>query len=710
MACLPSRDCEDVSGSDPIVRLPPRHGSKVPASRHARPGDRRPPRPIERAEWHGNIGPNGRCPARHRPATVAGGAELPDGHALDARQCALCPDGSERAAARQRAAGSRSLAELTSHPAGAVVIREGTPVDALGIVVDGRVAIRLSVPGRGVATVLTVEPVTASAGRRSCRPTGPRPRSSPWSRPPSSSFDGPALRAALDAEPALAAVVLRRVLEAVGRRLQATRTQLLDLFAQADGETWSMTIDLDAPGGPALAARVRAGPTAGRAALGRAHGHRADRPGRRHRPGRDRGRGRPAVRLGRGSIPRPVSPHSGAPTSGGSTTRWGRCPGSAGRSRRGSRCGSASALASGVRFAAVEPRPDPVRVRGCPRLRDRRAPDPGPRAHRRPGRRRRLSGAPRIGVHRRGRVRHARPPPASAPRWARAPRSPPGTTWRSPSWTDGFVVRSGSPAGAALVDCPRPAARRPVRGRGAAAGRGRRTPGDGHADRHVRVSVPRSRPRPTTRAGPPSRSAVCRAPTARSCAPPASVPAWSSGRTSTGHVSTSERTWDSCFTDGFARVAGGSFRPHTKDRYRQWLTHKFSTWWDQFGESGCVGCGRCIAWCPVGIDVRKELVVIARSEPHDAAVPRLAARSARPSRSWRRTVGGARPHRLPGEFVTAHVTEHHRVRPRTPSRSTSGRPTGGCSRASPVSSSWPRCRRSRRLPSRRSGSGPTAWT
>jgi NAD(P)H-flavin reductase len=82
-----------------------------------------------------------------------------------------------------------------------------------------------------------------------------------------------------------------------------------------------------------------------------------------------------------------------------------------------------------------------------------------------------------------------------------------------------------------------------------------------------------------------------------------------------GAVSSASRTWDSCFTDGFSQVAGGSFRPKHKDRYRQWLTHKFATWFDQFGTSGCVGCGRCVAWCPVGIDVRAELKALAATTP-----------------------------------------------------------------------------------------------
>ncbi len=74
------------------------------------------------------------------------------------------------------------------------------------------------------------------------------------------------------------------------------------------------------------------------------------------------------------------------------------------------------------------------------------------------------------------------------------------------------------------------------------------------------------------------------------------------------------RTWDSCFSVEFSYVHGGSVRRSVKSRYRQWMTHKLSSWVDQFGTSGCVGCGRCIAWCPVGIDITEESAAIAADE------------------------------------------------------------------------------------------------
>jgi ferredoxin len=68
--------------------------------------------------------------------------------------------------------------------------------------------------------------------------------------------------------------------------------------------------------------------------------------------------------------------------------------------------------------------------------------------------------------------------------------------------------------------------------------------------------------------------------------------------------------WDSCFDLDFSHLQGGSVRTSTKSRYRQWLTHKLGTWHDQFGSSGCVGCGRCIVWCPVGIDLTEEVAAL----------------------------------------------------------------------------------------------------
>ena len=72
------------------------------------------------------------------------------------------------------------------------------------------------------------------------------------------------------------------------------------------------------------------------------------------------------------------------------------------------------------------------------------------------------------------------------------------------------------------------------------------------------------------------------------------------------------RVWDSCFTIDYSHLYGGSVRTSTKARYRQWLLHKLVTWHDQFGSSGCVGCGRCITWCPVGIDLTAEIAALAQ--------------------------------------------------------------------------------------------------
>jgi len=72
-----------------------------------------------------------------------------------------------------------------------------------------------------------------------------------------------------------------------------------------------------------------------------------------------------------------------------------------------------------------------------------------------------------------------------------------------------------------------------------------------------------------------------------------------------------DKVWDSCFNPSFtAHAGGGSSRPTTTSRLRQRLTHKFASWVGQHGEEGCVGCGRCIVWCPAKIDVREEIKIL----------------------------------------------------------------------------------------------------
>ncbi len=78
----------------------------------------------------------------------------------------------------------------------------------------------------------------------------------------------------------------------------------------------------------------------------------------------------------------------------------------------------------------------------------------------------------------------------------------------------------------------------------------------------------------------------------------------------TGDAAERHRVWDSCFDADFSYIHGGTVRESTRSRYRQWMTHKLASWVDQFGTSGCVGCGRCITWCPAAIDITAEAAAL----------------------------------------------------------------------------------------------------
>ena len=82
----------------------------------------------------------------------------------------------------------------------------------------------------------------------------------------------------------------------------------------------------------------------------------------------------------------------------------------------------------------------------------------------------------------------------------------------------------------------------------------------------------------------------------------------------TGDIAERWRLWDSCFTFEFSYVVGATVRESAGARYRHWITHKLASWHDQFGESGCVGCGRCISWCPVAIDITAEVKALAETD------------------------------------------------------------------------------------------------
>ncbi len=73
------------------------------------------------------------------------------------------------------------------------------------------------------------------------------------------------------------------------------------------------------------------------------------------------------------------------------------------------------------------------------------------------------------------------------------------------------------------------------------------------------------------------------------------------------------RTWDSCMYWLFTQeTSGHNPRTSQKQRWRQRLMHKFKYFVDNFDEIACVGCGRCVRYCPVNIDIRKIVTDISK--------------------------------------------------------------------------------------------------
>ncbi len=179
--------------------------------------------------------------------------------------------------------------------------------------------------------------------------------------------------------------------------------------------------------------------------------------------------------------------------------------------------------------------------------------------------------------------------------------------------TDGFVVHAGSARGQHVVDAlhlsPADAQRLDdarKQGEAAASAQTRRLPGRNLRDALMsRLEHPRWDAVAARCLACGNCTAVC--PT---CFCHAEVDAPVLSGESSSHV----REWDSCFGESHGHLHGFDVRPDIRSRYRQWLTHKLAGWHDQFGRSGCNGCGRCIAWCPVGIDLTEEVAALTARE------------------------------------------------------------------------------------------------
>ncbi len=128
---------------------------------------------------------------------------------------------------------------IVTSAAGTVLLSEGEDTGIFAILSRGRVALRMRVPERGLVTILTVEPGDVVGWSALVPPHRSTSTAVVVEASTLLVFEARALRSVLERDLALAATLYPRLLEALGRRLSATRQQLLDLYArQAEADPW----------------------------------------------------------------------------------------------------------------------------------------------------------------------------------------------------------------------------------------------------------------------------------------------------------------------------------------------------------------------------------------------------------------------------------------------------------------------------------------
>jgi CRP-like cAMP-binding protein len=129
------------------------------------------------------------------------------------------------------------LASVIDIPVGTTVVREGDVCHSIGVVISGRVALRLRLPGGDDRTILTVDPGDVFGWSAVLPPSIATASAVAIVPTQAVMFDGERLLTAFATDRDLAAAIYSRLLVSVVRRLGATRTQLLDLY-RAGSEPW----------------------------------------------------------------------------------------------------------------------------------------------------------------------------------------------------------------------------------------------------------------------------------------------------------------------------------------------------------------------------------------------------------------------------------------------------------------------------------------